>query len=99
MKVNEFRKECHDYLYSTLTRVSSDDILPIKLNLSTRLKRNFCLHSVEFIVNLPSMATQPLEQQVLHIFELIITTGFARNIFDDWYLIIQHNLFSFFSTF
>ena len=24
------------------------------------------------------MATQPLEQQVLHIFELIITTGFAR---------------------
>ena len=24
------------------------------------------------------MATQPLEQQVLHIFELIETTGFAR---------------------
>ena len=47
---------------------------------SLRLRCNFCLHSVEFIVNLPSMATQPLKQQVLHIFELIITTGLLGNV-------------------
>ena len=36
------------------------------------------------------MATQPLEQQVFHIFELIITTGFARNIAIKILISVEH---------